>query len=187
MNAIFNNPEVKMLTNRWIFVLTGSLLIVLVTVISLPVQASAQTTGAPDNTCLTCHEDLYYLHDSGKLCCITTHADHCAGCHEGNPTSMKKEESHLGLLLHPQENGGAKCLECHEPEDVPIRMTKFKADGGFDEVIQPEAYLPCEEAETGFPEVEEVNTLVVNWKWLAGALVAFGLWLVLVFFSPIKP
>jgi hypothetical protein len=152
-----------------------------------PVQASAQTAGTSDNTCLTCHEDLYYLHDSGKLCCITTHADNCIGCHEGNPTSMKKEESHLGLLLHPQENGGAKCLECHEPADVPVRMTKFEADGGFDEVIRPEAYFPCEETETGFPEVKEVNSFAANWKWLAGALVAFGLWLVLVLFSPLKP
>lgn len=173
--------------NRWIFVLTMSLLVVLAVILSLPVQASAQTTGTPDNTCLVCHEDLYFLHDSGKLCCITTHADHCVGCHEGNPTSMKKEESHLGLLLHPQENAGAKCLECHESEDVPTRMTKFETDGGFDEVIQPEAYFPCEEADTGFLEVEEVNSFAANWKWLAGALVAFGLWLVLVFFSPLKP
>ncbi len=174
--------------NRWIFVLTVSLLVVLTAIFSLPVQASAHTADTSDNTCLTCHEDLYFLHDSGKLCCITTHADHCAGCHEGNPTSLKKEESHLGLLLHPQENGGAKCLECHEPEDVPTRMANFEADAGFDEVIQPEAYLPCEETDTGFPEVkEEVNTFIANWKWLTGALVAFGLWLVLVFFSPLKP
>ncbi|CAG1010968.1 hypothetical protein ANAEL_04060 [Anaerolineales bacterium] len=174
-------------TNRWIFVSMIPLLMALAVILSLPAQASAQTAGTSDNTCLTCHEDLYYLHDSGKLCCITTHADHCAGCHEGNPTSMKKEESHLGLLLHPQENGGAKCLECHKSEDVPIRMINFEADGGLDEVIQPEAYLPCEKTEAGFPEVREVNTLITNWKWLVGAFFAFGLWLVLVFFSPLKP
>ena len=66
-------------------------------------------------------------------------------------------------------------------------MTKFEADGGFDEVLQPEAYFPCEETETGFPEVKEVNMFTANWKWRTGALVAFGLWLALVFFSPLKP
>jgi hypothetical protein len=170
-------------TNRWIFVLTVSLLVVLTAIFSLPVQASAQTAGTSNNTCLTCHEDLYYLHDSGKLCCITVHANHCAGCHEGNPTSMKKEESHLGLLAHPQENNGAKCLECHEQEEVPTRMVKFEANGGFDKVIKTEAYLPCEEVDTDFPKVKEIK----NWKWLLGASAFLGLWLALIFFSPQKP
>lgn len=85
--------------NRWIFILTISLLAVM---FSLPIQVSAQVAGSSsDNSCLTCHEDLYYTHDTGKMYCLTAHTDHCAGCHDGNPTSMKKEESHLGLLPHP--------------------------------------------------------------------------------------
>jgi hypothetical protein len=172
---------------RWIFVSTVFLLTMLVVFLSLPNHVSAHTRGTSENTCLTCHEDLYYLHDSGKSCCVTAHADHCAGCHEGNPTATKKEEAHLGLLLHPQENNGAKCLECHETSEVPTRLVAFKTESGFDEVIHSEAYLPCEKAEAGFPESQTVNPFIANWKWLVGASIAFGLWLVLIFFSPLKP
>ena len=175
-------------TNHWIFVLTVSLLVMLAAIFSLPTQASAQTTGTPDNTCLTCHADLYYLHDTGCWYCMTpVHKDRCTDCHEGNPTTMKMQESHLGMLPHPQENNGAKCLECHEQAELPTRLTTFDANSGFDVVLKAEAYTPAAEVESGFPEVAEINPLVANWKWLAGASIAFGLWLVLVFFSPLKP
>ena len=106
-------------TNRWIVCFDVSLLVVLAAIFSLPVQASAQTAGTSDNSCLTCHEDLYYLHDTGCWYCMTeAHKDRCVDCHEGNPTSMKVEESHLGMLAHPQENDGAKCLECHEQSEL---------------------------------------------------------------------
>jgi hypothetical protein len=175
-------------TNRWIFILAISLLVVLAAIFSLPVHVSAQTAGTSDNSCLTCHEDLYYLHDSGCWYCMTEpHKDRCVDCHAGNPTTMKKEDSHLGLLAHPQENGGAKCLECHKQEELAGVLNTFKANGGFDTVIRAESHAPNYQVEAGFPEVKEVNSFVTNWKWLAGALVAFGLWLVLVFFSPLKP
>jgi len=175
-------------TNRWIFVLTVSLLVALTAIFSLPVQASAQTVGSSDNTCLTCHEDLYYVHDSGCWYCMTeAHKDRCVDCHEGNLTTMKVEESHLGMLPHPQENGGAKCLECHEQSELASVLNTFDANGGFDVVIRAESHAPDYQVEAGFPDVEEVSPLVASWKWLVGALVAFGLWLVLVFFSPLKP
>ena len=172
-------------TNRWMFLLTVSLLVVLAAIFSLPVQASAQMAGTSDNTCLTCHEDLYYLHDTGCWYCMTpVHKDRCIDCHEGNPTSMKVEESHLGMLAHPQENNGAKCLECHEQADLQNRLTTFNANNEFDEVIHAEAYTPSVEAESDFPEVAEP---MIEWKWAVGASILFGLWLVLVLFSPLKP
>ncbi|MCA2000625.1 MAG: hypothetical protein LDL51_02045 [Chloroflexi bacterium] len=175
-------------TYRWIFVLTISLLAALAALASLPAQASAQTAGASDNTCLTCHEDLYYLHDTGCWYCMTpVHKDRCVDCHEGNPASTKIEESHLGMLAHPQENGGAKCLECHEQADLQSRLTAFDAKGGFDEVVRAEAYVPSAQAEAGLPAIEEVSPLTANWKWLVGGFIAFGVWLILVFFSPLKP
>lgn len=171
---------------RWIFVL--SLVLFVGMLLSMPVQASAQTAGASDNSCLTCHEDLYYLHDTGCWYCMTpVHKDRCVDCHEGNPTSMKAEESHLGMLSHPQENNGAKCLECHEQADLQNRLTTFDAkNGGFDEAIKAEAYTPSVEAESGFPEIVEANPMV-EWKWAVGASIVFGLWLLLVLFSPLKP
>ncbi len=172
-------------TNRWMFLLTVSLLVVLAAIFSLPVQASAQTAGASDNSCLTCHEDLYYLHDSGCSYCMTpAHRDRCVDCHEGDPTTMKVELSHLGMLPHPQENGGMKCLECHKQEDLAGVLNTFDANGGFDVVIRAESHAPAVVAESGFPEVAEP---MIEWKWAVGASILFGLWLLLVLFSPLKP
>jgi len=172
-------------TNRWMFLLTVSLLVVLAAIFSLPVQASAQTAGASDNSCLTCHEDLYYLHDSGCSYCMTpAHRDRCVDCHESNPTTMKVELSHLGMLPHPQENGGMKCLECHKQEDLAGVLNTFDANGGFDVVIRAESHAPAVVAESGFPEVAEP---MIEWKWAVGASILFGLWLLLVLFSPLKP
>ncbi|MDO9301495.1 MAG: hypothetical protein Q7T89_08925 [Anaerolineales bacterium] len=168
---------------RWFFVLTFILFVGML--LTLPAQASAaQSVGASDNSCLTCHEDLYYLHDTGKLYCLANHTDRCVGCHEGNATVMNKVESHLGLLAHPQENNGAKCQECHTPQDAQVRMTNFEANNGFAKVIKAEAYTLSVEAESGFPDVAEA---MIEWKWAAGASVLFGLWLLLVLFSPLKP
>jgi len=119
------------------------------------------------------------------LYCMTpVHKDRCTDCHEGNSTSMKVEESHLGMLAHPQENDGAKCLECHTAQDAQTRLTTFESKGGFDAVIKAEAYTPSVEAESGFPEVANP---MIEWKWAAGASILFGMWLLLVLFSPLKP
>jgi hypothetical protein len=168
---------------RWFFALTFVLFVGVL--LTLPVQASAtQPAGASYNSCLTCHEDLYYLHDTGKLYCLTDHTDRCTNCHEGNPAVMKKEESHLGLIAHPQENNGAKCLKCHAAQDAQTRLATFESKGGFDTVIKAEAYTQSVEPDSGFPEIAKT---MIEWKWAVGASILFGLWLLLVLFSPLRP
>ena len=175
-------------TRHWILILAVTLFAALFMLLGKPVQASAaQVTDPPANSCLTCHEDLYYLHDSGKLYCLTDHTDRCINCHEGNETVMKRDESHLGLIAHPQENSGEKCQECHTAQDADARLAKFSSEGGFDTVIKAAPYTPSVEAETAFPEESKASPLFENWKWLTGAFVLFGLWLTLVIFSPLKP
>jgi hypothetical protein len=63
-------------------------------------------------------------------------------------------------------------------------LETFEANGGFDVVIKAESHAPAVAAESGFPEVAEP---IIEWKWAVGASVLFGLWLVLVLFSPLKP
>ncbi|MDP1546805.1 MAG: hypothetical protein Q8L87_12340 [Anaerolineales bacterium] len=163
-------------------------LLVLVGVLTLPVQVSAAPSmdDSSPNSCLTCHEGLYYLHDMGCWYCVTTHKDRCAGCHEGNPAAHKEEEAHFGMILHPQENNGGKCVECHTTEEAQLKLAEFESVAGFDTVIKVEAYAPSESVVTGFPEVAESNPLE-NWPWLAGGALFFGFWLALVLFSPMKP
>ena len=174
-------------TNRWIFVLSAFLFVVLLVILSAPINAyAAPVTSATVNSCFTCHEDLYYLHDTGKYYCITEHKDRCVNCHEGNANVMNKDESHFGLLAHPQKNDGAKCQQCHAG-DTQERLATFASLGGYKTVIEAKAYIPSAEVKSGFPEVPEENQLVENWPWLAGSIALFGLWLALVLFSPQKP
>jgi hypothetical protein len=173
---------------HWIFELTAVLFVIALAMLSLPSQASAEKmTDGVDNFCLTCHEDLYYLHDTGKYCCVTEHKDRCINCHEGNAKTMKVEGAHVGLVAHPQENNGEKCLECHTPEVVQTRLTEMASTVGFDTVIKANTYTHSVQIAAGFPDVTEANPLQENLRWAAGAVVLSGLWLLLILFSPTKP
>ena len=173
-------------TNRWIFVLSALLFVVLLAMLSLPVGVSAaQPKSVTSNSCLTCHEDLYYLHDIGKYYCISEHKDRCVSCHAGNAAAMNNEESHLGMLAHPQKDDGAKCQECHA-EDVQARLATFATLGGYKTVVEAEPYTPSSTTVAGFPEISEPNA-VEKLPWVAGAILLFGFWLALVLFSPQKP
>lgn len=175
-------------TTRWILILSVPVLVVMFALLILPVRASAaQATEPATNSCLTCHEDLYYLYDSGKLYCLTDHTDRCTNCHEGNATVMKEEEAHVGLVVHPQEKDGEKCLECHSAQVTQDRLAIFASEGGFDTVIKAEAYTPSSKTATDFPDLQKANLLFEKLSWLTGASVFFGVWLVLVLFSPVKP
>lgn len=177
-------------TNRPRIALISVLFLMLVAAVmfSQPAPASAASqVKAVDNSCLTCHEDLYYLHDTGSRYCITAHAERCVNCHEGNPAAVKMEDAHVGLILHPQENDGAKCRECHTEQDAQARLTQFAAADKFDTVIRPEAYTPRQPVELGLTQQEKINPLISNGRFVIGALVVFGLWLALVLFSPLKP
>jgi len=173
---------------RWSSLFIIALLAVFIaTGISQPVQASsASQSDMPSNSCLTCHEDLYYLYDTGSLYCLTDHTDRCANCHEGNPVAMQKEESHLGLVSHPQENNGAKCKECHTVQEAQTRLTTFASAHPFEPVVTEIPYIPAHPVILGFPQ-EESNAIVDNWIWLVGGVVVFGFLFALFLLSPKKP
>ena len=173
----------------WILALITILIVISVSLLSSSDQtASAKSIDSTSNSCLTCHDDLYYLHDTGKSYCITEHKDRCVNCHEGNANVMDKDQAHFGLVPHPQENEGAKCQECHV-EDTQTRLATFASlSGGYKSVIEPIVYTPkAEEEADGFPAAPAENQFINNWIWLVGAIVLFGLWLALVFLAPQKP
>lgn len=169
----------------WIFLLLAVLFVAALAVHPAQVSA-AQITETVTNSCLTCHEDLYYLHDTGKWYCIAEHKDRCVDCHAGDPATLNKDTSHLGLIAHPQQNNGEKCLECH-PQDSQERLVTFAQLGGYKTMPEAKAYTPSIAAKAGFPQVIEVNPLSAKLPWVIGGCLAFGLWLALVLFSPLKP
>lgn len=170
--------------SRWLAVATIAFLALAIWGLSQPAEVHAARSNfqAADNSCLACHEDLYYLHDIGCWYCMTdAHRDRCVDCHEGNPAAVKEEVAHVGLLNHPQENDGAKCLECHTPEEKESMMATFEsARGGFDTVIKAKAYAPSQPVKAGFPVTAEKNPFTNNLGWLAFGVLMFGVWLALV-------
>jgi hypothetical protein len=174
-------------TRSLILILFVTVFVVMLTILSLPGPASAaQSLDPSSNSCLTCHEDRYYLHDMGKAYCISEQADHCVNCHEGNATVMKMEESHMGMIAHPQQNDGEKCRECH-PGEVEQRIAAYEAGGGIKDAIKAEPYTPSVPVNDEFPASAEANTFSQNLPVISVGLLLFGLWLFLVFSAPHKP
>ena len=170
--------------NHWIILLTIPIAVLTFWALTLPTEVHAArqySATTANNSCLSCHEDLYYLHDTGCWYCMSeAHKDRCVDCHEGNASAVKEEDAHIGLLMHPQENDGAKCLECHTADDAQIRLSKFESIQGFNTVIHEEPYTPSHPVKTGFPDVTEANTLHEKLGWLVFSFLAFGAWLLLV-------
>ncbi len=120
-----------------------------------PAQAQARIPlqSNDGSRCVTCHEDLYYLHDTGKAYCLKDAPMACVDCHGGDPTALTKESAHFNRAAHPVINDDdKKCYECH-PAEAGTRLDKFRQVAGISEI---KLAVPCEPASipvtTGFPE-----------------------------------
>lgn len=104
-----------------------------VVVISLawapPIQAQDDPPADNDN-CLYCHENQYYLYDTGKWYCLCEAPMHCIYCHGGRTDSLKEEVAHEGLVLSPTKENAARCQTCHT-EDYLGRVVKFASVAGI--------------------------------------------------------
>jgi len=111
---------------------------------SEPPLAHAQeaTLIADLGTCIKCHENLYFLHDTGNWFCIRESPMRCVDCHGGDPSSLKQEEAHAGREAHPVINEDvSKCQECH-PAECDERVAKFDQVAGISKVLIAVSYQP---------------------------------------------
>lgn len=118
-----------------------------------PAQARIPLQSNDGSQCVTCHEDLYYLHDTGKAYCLKDAPMACVDCHGGDPTALTKEAAHFNRAAHPVINDDdKKCYECH-PAEANSRLDKFRQVAGIKEVKTAVAYTPASApVSTGFPE-----------------------------------
>jgi hypothetical protein len=94
-------------------------------------QAFAQEENPPvDSTCISCHEDQYYLHDTGNWYCLNETKVGCTECHRGHPDMRIKECAHEGLIAHPLANDAAVCQSCH-PDDYRARVQIYTSIAGI--------------------------------------------------------
>jgi hypothetical protein len=99
-------------------------------------------------TCIKCHEDLYFLHDTGNWFCIRESPMRCVDCHGGDPFAINKEEAHTNRKAHPIINGDiSKCQECH-PAECNERLVKFETVAGISDV---RVALPYQARTTAIP------------------------------------
>ncbi len=106
-------------------------------------QAFAQEeNSAADSTCISCHEDRYYLHDTGHWYCLNETKVGCTECHRGRPDMIVKETAHEGLIANPLINGAEVCQGCH-PDDYQARVQTYGSVAGIGPTHRPSvSYTP---------------------------------------------
>lgn len=107
-----------------------------------PAQARAPLQSDDGSKCVTCHENLYYLHDTGKAYCLKDAPMACVDCHGGDPTAITEEAAHFKRAAHPVINADdKKCYECH-PAEAQVRVDKFRQVAGIKKVLVAAPYQP---------------------------------------------
>jgi len=132
--------------------LTGVLILLIALSMPMTVHADGPTPPPPDNgTCISCHEDLYFLHDTGNWFCLKESPMTCVDCHGGDSTTMTKKLAHANRAAHPVINDDvSKCQQCH-PEQCTERVEIFNKTAGISNVLVAAPYTPITGQQTEEP------------------------------------
>lgn len=147
--------------------LVGIAITIMALSISPKVYAQESTPYTENGTCASCHEDLYFLHDTGNWFCIREAPMRCVDCHGGNPNAITQAEAHMNRKAHPIVNEDiSKCQECH-PEECMERIGKFDQAAGISAVLvaapyQPKPNLPSEDI-----QAESLTEPVAHPAWIS--------------------
>jgi hypothetical protein len=124
-----------------------------------PAQAGSLTQDIDNGNCIKCHEDLYFLHDTGNYFCIRESPMRCVDCHGGDPVATTQETAHFDRSAHPIVNEDiSKCQECHtEEEECCECISKFDQLAGIKEVklVSPVPVSSVPNQTTGLTPFEE--------------------------------
>lgn len=121
----------------------ATLMVALALAIPSVAQADSPQRTPDSGNCIKCHENLYYLNDTGKYFCLKESPMTCVDCHSGNPLATTQEEAHTLREAHPVINEDiTKCQECH-PEKCTERVQIFKDVAGISPVMVSAAFIPA--------------------------------------------
>lgn len=101
----------------------------LLTLFYVPVAAQSDTP-EPAEACVACHEEQYYLYDTGKWYCLCSVPMNCSCCHGGDPNAVTKDAAHLGMVANPVQGDASTCQKCH-PDEYALRVQQFASLGGI--------------------------------------------------------
>ena len=119
-------------------------IVITIVILAIPSRIYAQesTLFTENGTCASCHEDLYFLHDTGNWFCIREAPMSCVDCHGGDPYAFKQEDAHASRKIHPIINEDvSKCQECH-PAECDERVVKFDQVAGISDILIVAPYQP---------------------------------------------
>lgn len=141
-----------------------------------PAQPQPASTSGVENGCIHCHENLYFLHDTGKWFCLRESPMTCTDCHGGNPNAITKELAHANRASHPVINEDvSKCQECHS-EKCDERVNMFAQSAGINTVLVAAPYTPAlttENTDVFTVELQQESSIWINaWEFLPIILVA---------------
>jgi hypothetical protein len=106
---------------------------------------------SPAGTCISCHENLYLMHDTGKYFCLYESPMNCVDCHGGDPTATTTELAHYDREDHPViEHEITICQDCH-PMDCEEHITRFDQVAGIGNIVEAPAYQPERMAKVSDP------------------------------------
>ncbi len=131
----------------------------------------------PEPACISCHENQYYMYDSGCWYCITESRDRCVNCHGGDGDSLNEQEAHTGLISNPLGHGSDHCATCHG-EDTDELVQELISHTGYHESLENVPYVSDVPVTDAFPEQYQSFDEVRGNLWLvptAMVLVVFCL------------
>lgn len=171
---------------RFRLTLLAAVILVTLTALSMPSTVHANDpVPVPDNgNCIVCHENLYFLHDTGNWFCLYESPMACADCHGGNPDTLDKDLAHARRAAHPVINDDvSKCRQCH-PEECSDRVAFFDRSAGISDVLVAAPYTPSYSTDTAPAwEIQQGSrNLLAIWEFIPLLLVtglALGIYLVL--------
>jgi hypothetical protein len=145
---------------------------------SAVVYADALAPTSDQGNCVNCHENLYFLHDTGNWYCLKDAPMSCVDCHGGDPLATSQEQAHLKRAAHPVLNNDiSKCQECHPPE-CSERVKLFGQNAGISQVLiaapYSSSYSNKENADVSveIPQQEQgLRGLLLFWEIIPLALV----------------
>jgi hypothetical protein len=133
---------------------------------SVQAQTRADPTTESNDNCIKCHEDLYFLHDTGKWYCVSEAPMSCTGCHGGNGNVIDKEQAHTNRAAHPIVNGDvSKCQQCH-PEQCDERVQIFKEEAGIPYIRVAAPYFPDQPIQEAAILTAQINTEQQSGSWV---------------------
>jgi hypothetical protein len=135
----------------------------------MPVQAQTIPTAPQKNNCVNCHENLYFLHDTGNWFCLRESPMRCVDCHGGNPEAITKELAHLQRAEHPVVNEDvSQCQQCHL-EECNEHVELFDRAAGISQILVAAPYLPADSTDaSSFTAIEpsqpERGSFLLEWE-----------------------